>query len=234
MIKHTAMKMATAFVLGVCVLVTPQLAQALTLETISSWNGVSYIWEFGEPDTATYGQTLTFGQNVTLNSFSFLLNDEGGADVVDFRAYIADWNGTNIDNVLWSSDPYSTTNNGGADGFEQFTFLTGGVNLLAGEYVIFLSASTLFDGLTGLAQMATVNGATYAGGSFVFMNNSSNLDLLFTETWSQWSDDTAFAVDYTLDGRVPAVLTPEPSTFILLGAGLLGLVGLGRKNILKG
>ena len=120
-----------------------------TISTLPFGTGVS---PFGESNTATYGQTITVpAVDNVLDSFSFWLDDTLNPDYVDFAAYVMAWDGSKATGaVLWQSAMQTTTNNGGAGGFEQFTFNTGAVPLGGGgQYVLFLSASDYFDGLRG-------------------------------------------------------------------------------------
>ncbi len=208
-------------------------ASAVTIiETLSSWNGTQTIGNFGETNTATYGQVITAaGPDTVLDAFTFYLDDfEADPDVVDFEAFVWQWDGFKaVGPALYQSAPMSTTNNGGAGGLEPITITTGGVELTAGlQYVLSLSASNLFDGSVGRAVWGTINSGasspdTYPGGNFVFMNNGANLGQLFTQNWSQRSGDTAFSATFSAP-----VAVPEPTTASLLGLGLLGLAG-GRR-----
>ncbi|NJL21994.1 MAG: hypothetical protein HC895_16165 [Leptolyngbyaceae cyanobacterium SM1_3_5] len=64
MIKLNAAKLSIAAIGAACLSMgAGEAAQALTINTTPSWNGSSSITAFGEPNTATYGQTFTVGSD---------------------------------------------------------------------------------------------------------------------------------------------------------------------------
>lgn len=209
-------------------------AQAQTIiDTTPSWNGTDYIAEFGEPNTATYGQTFTVGSDNVLNDFTFWLNDYNGQpDVVDFAAYVTEWDGFKATgSILYQSGPQSTTK---ARGFEQFTFNTGGIGLTSGkQYVAFLSASNFFDGIEGIAGLGVTGFQdVYSGGDFVFYNNGSDFSLLTQSTWEYIGGiggigDSAFKASFSQ--AIASV--PEPTTMLgILAFGAFGLGSLRKRK----
>ncbi|HAG80980.1 MAG TPA: PEP-CTERM sorting domain-containing protein [Cyanobacteria bacterium UBA12227] len=203
-------------------------AQADTvIDTTPSWDGTSEITIFGEPDTATYGQTFTVGSDNILNDFTFFLNDFSDPDAIDFAAYVMAWDGTKATgSILYQSGPQSTT---GASGMEQFTFNTGGISLTSGQkYVAFLSASNFFDGIDGLGSMGLPFSDVYAGGDFVYYNNGSDFSALTTNGWDCTEcgfGDAAFKATFT-----SAQSVPEPASVL----GLLTVSALGTAAKFKG
>lgn len=198
--------------------------QAGATTSISTLPFDGSISPFGEPDTGTYGQTIVVpgGDNV-LDSFTVWMDDYAGGDSIDFAGYVMAWDGVKaVGSVLWSSMPLSTTNSGGADGWEQFTFNTGGLSLTSGsQYVLFVSASDYFDGISGTGMMASGQ-AVYSDGNFVCMNNGSNFSALTSRPWTQWdSYDLAFVAQFS-SGNSPSAV-PAPGALLLggLGAGLV-------------
>lgn len=222
---------------GACLALTLSTAPAALV--ISNLPGTGTIGLFGEVFNATMGQTITaVAGNNFLDSFTFRLDDVLNPGVVDFAGYVMAWDGTKATGpVLYESATRSTTNNGGAGGFEVFEFSTGGLELTAGsQYVLFLSASKYFDGITGQALMqTTLNSAPngYAGGGLVFLNNGNDFNAVTTTAWNLdvfATQDLAFTASFSSTGPVvagPAV--PEPTT-ALFGAALVGVVGLSRRR----
>lgn len=194
-----------------------QAGATTVIDTLSGWGGTSGIKNFGEPNSATYGQTITApGSDTVLSSFTFLVNDFLNTDFVEFEAYVYAWDGAKATGpALFQSNPLSTTNNGGSDGFESFTIHTGGISLIGGaEYVLFFSASNLFDGEFGSSEWAYRNADVYSGGQFVFQDNGSNFSSLTSNSWSnRVGEDLAFT----------ATFLPEPTTALLLAPALAAL-----------
>ena len=188
-------------------------------EIINTLPGNSQIFSFGEPDTATYGQTITVGADNVLQSFTFQLTQQSG-NPVNFQAYVMGWNdGTSraAGPVLYASGPQTTTG-----GLETFTFNTGNLLLNSGsQYVLFLNLSNNYDGFGDAASMSSISNVdAYAGGLFVFLNNGNNFGLVTSNSWTRNWQGTGF------DTAFQAVLVPSPEPASLLAWGLLTGIGL--------
>lgn len=203
------------------------VASADSIDTTGSWDGSNAVSPFGETNTATYGQTFTVGAHTSLNSFTFFVDDDLNPDFVDFQAFVYAWDGSKITgSSLFSTGALSTTNNGGADGFEAITISTGGISLTSGaQYVAFFSASNLFDGSPGTSDWG-LTGDVYDGGNFVFQNNGDDFGLLSVNAWNEFDSDLAFVMDFSPSD------VPEPSVLMLLSLGLLSMGGAlkGRRR----
>lgn len=228
------MRVTGSIIAAIGTLALSGVAQATIIDTAAGWNGRSNITAFGESNSATYGQTFRVnGSDTQLDSWTFHINDRVNPDVVDFAFYVMDWNAAatrGIGPVLYRSGDVSTTNNRGADGFEAFTFNTGGLDLISGnDYVAFISASGLFDGSIGTSAVGSRRDENaYLDGGFFWQNNGNNTSTWNTQRWSSANNfgDLAFTAKFSAGGPVSV---SEPASLALCGLGL-GLVGFARKK----
>lgn len=215
----------TAFGAACLTVGSAKVGYALTVvDTTPAWDGSSYVHPFGQPDTATYGQTFTVpvnGDNA-LNSFSFFLK-QTSSSAIKFAGYVTAWDGNKATGpILYQSGSQSTTQQ---DVFQAFNFATGGLNLTAGnQYVAFLNASNFADsgsGFMGQPQSEDV----YSGGGFVFLNNGSDFSRITVDNWTKdflgAGGDVAFKASFASPVAIP---TP---------ALLPGLIGLGMGVLRK-
>ena len=220
-------------------------ANAGTISTIPIWNGQSQNNPFG-PSTATFASAETWGQTFTvtdglgtkLDNFSFFLGTPtgspitSGTDTSHFSAYVMAWDGNKATGaVLYTSPSYVIPASG--QGFTEFTFNTGGVNLNAGtQYVAFLSTLNYSDGNTetgfALIGPSVVDGQlvwnpnAYSGGGLVYAGRGvgASFSELTTSSWSTQLiplEDTAFQATFSSSSPVP-----EPSTLVLMALGGIG------------
>jgi hypothetical protein len=214
-------------VIGLILLFLVSSVQADVISTISDWDGVGFVAPFGETETATYGQTFSLSTAASMDSFTFYLNDALDPAVIDFQAYVYSWNDS-LNQIagssLFTSNAMSTTNNGGEDGFEEFSINTGGITLSAGQYVAFFTASNLFDGTSGTGKMGFTDANAYSGGSLVYINNGNDFSALSSSSWSEWAGapDLAFTITTTV--------VPIPAAVWLMFSALAVLGWRGKKS----
>ncbi len=211
------------------VVLTSTRAQAAFITTLPSWNGFSDIGTFGEPNTATYGQTITVGATDTfLTDFSFRMRTFDGA-TSRFEGIVMKWDQATfraVGPVLFSSG--LKTNTGPGTGFNNINITTN-VNLTQNtQYVLFLSASNFFNSSNENSNFGYIPGnpGAYSGGQFVYQNNGSNFALLTSNSWESFGgNDLAFTANLTPGPAVNP--TPAPAGAVLFGLGFAGL-GLFR------
>lgn len=208
-------------------------ANAGIIDTTTAWNsaGQTVIGAFGQGATATYGQTFTATAELgsKIDSFSFFLSNVASSNTA-FAAYIAQWDGLKATGPML----YSSASNWLPTGQSQFTqvsFNTGGINLTAGQqYVAFLTTSGFgANGNTITTMGLLANPAAYAGGAFVFFNNS-NFSELTSTNWDNFLGnygDAAFQASFS--DRTVAV--SAPATLPLFGfAALLLTTGIRSRQ----
>lgn len=206
-----------------------QPAAATSIDTTGSY--LSDIAAIGSSYSGTYGQTFTVsGPDTQLDSFSFYLRDipHLGSGTLDFRGYIASWDSGNFraSSILFESATQTMTS---ADTLKEFDFSPGGLDLAtAQQYVAFLSISNLpLQAANSGFAMPLASGSALSGGEFVFLNNPTDFSALTSSTWFSYTPaDAWFKASLSAPRAVP-----EPSSLLLLGAGLLCLVAWRRKHV---
>lgn len=196
-------------------------ATAASIDTTTLAN--SSVNPFGNPNTATYGQTINLGSNAgLLNSFSFFL---GPLDQ-SFKAYVYEWDGAKATgSALFES---GVINIGSSfSGFNEVLVNTGEVSLNANtDYALFFSTSGLQDvSATNSWQFSSDD--IYSMGSFIFINNGNDFNLITSQFWDNFvSGDLAFKANIADVNAVPV-----PAAAWLFGSALIGFAGFKRKNI---
>ena len=203
-----------------------------SIDTATSWNGASSASYFGEPDTSTYGQTITAdAAGGVLQSFTFYLSPLN----LDFRAFVYEWDGAKATGpALYGS---AVTNIGdGFTGFQAVTFNTGGVTLGANkQYVLFFSTSGVQSQKFNTNTWGALTTNAYAGGEFVLHNSSDDFaSLLNPNGWDCASgcDYLGRGVDMAFKANIVASPVPEPSALVLAlaGAAVLGAAVHRRRH----
>jgi hypothetical protein len=166
-----------------------------TINTYKQWNGSTDVVPFGCPDTTTYGQVITVpGGYTKLNKFTFSwTNLTSGSMKVRGEVYA--WDGSKATgSALYQSAPRFVSFTDSLFHFE--TFKPGGVPVTAGhQYVIFASIDKEYEKCKNNYEVgwAWVGSDVYAGGNFVYQNNSGDESQWTTTPWSFFgTDDLAF------------------------------------------
>jgi len=209
-------------VMGI-VFLTLCAAPALADTTYNNFTGYSAYWEpLGNPNTATYGETFTAPTNgdTNLQSFGFYMAGPWSAGDVVMSAYIATWTGTQAGTILFSSPSVDYANTGS----DFLSFNTGGLDLTGGgTYVMFLSVSQYYGQSSGEIQISQGSAITGLDG-FDYYNNSGDFGALTSSSWDAagLSPNWAVNLDFNSGSSSPV---PEPPSFFLEAAGMLGALG---------
>ena len=201
-------------------------SSAIAQSTIGAPGGGLIGW-WGTNYTRSFGQTITVGSVNILTDFSFWFGQSQTNYNIDYRAYVYAWDENTLrltGSPLYDSGSRNITGSAYGNHVEQ-TFDLEPLALSSGSmYALFVEA---LSGGSDVANFETRRAQDtaddYAGGELIFGTGRwwearSNLDLRFEANFG-----------------TPSVVVPEPSTWILLATGVvgIGIVARRRKTLIE-
>lgn len=216
-------------VFALAALAAASAVSAMSIDTTPAWNGSHSVAPFGEPDTSTFGQSITLGaEDGELVSFTFFLS----ALDLDLRAYVIEWDGAKaVGPALFTSQTFNIGE--GFHGIKPVTVVADRIVLAAGKrYVLAVSSSGLQAGRFNTNAWGALRTDAYAGGEFVFHNSGNDLQSLWSDAGWDCGDGCGFVADgadLAFKAVIePVVVIPEPSALAMMLAGV-GLLAARRK-----
>jgi hypothetical protein len=172
-------------------------------DTHATWDGVSYLQPFGNPDTATYGQTFTAPDKAKkLKKFAFYMAPNGVAGSMTFRAELYGWDNAaaHATDAIWESAAKTITLDPADPAPVKYNVKVKKGKVKAGQqYVMFFSISKDY-------EMSDENSTTkweihfedaFAGGNAVWLNDSGDETQWTTVAWANAvGTDMAFTATF--------------------------------------
>ncbi len=190
-------------------------AQADTFTSAPNGSGIS---AFAIPNTTTYGEIITAPSTGggLLESFSFWLQ----GSVAKAYGGVGTWTGSGIGTNLFTSSEFGAS----YGGFTEVTVDTGGVSLTPGQqYVIYFSNA--IPGNSGSDSFEMGSGSSLDSGRGMAWDNQNGGSPI-NGNWAG-SHGGSYNLAYTAAFAAPV---PEPTSFAMLGLGLLGLAVARRRK----
>lgn len=213
--------------------VTPAHASVSLITTRAGLGGNDFV------DWSAIGAPI---QNIGTNPFSINSNgglsisvSEGLGDGMQTRQQGASWfwNFANGDNLLWTQNYLSTSNDPiRLSGFGGKFLLGGGAQVtLGGSQGAFTAKLEAFDASNNSLGSVTENGNSSPSGTAIFIGLLS--DTAFSKLeFSLTSAPGGTLGDYAINRVSFLTAVPEPTTLALFGAGLAG-IGLTRRRKIR-
>ena len=168
---------------------------AAAISTYKSWDGAQFVYEFGCPNTTTYGQVITIPRTKThLNKFVFSwANVPGSSGSMVVRGEVYAWDGSKATgSSLYESSPRTISFNDSV--FHKESFSPALAVTPGGQYVIFASIDKDYEQCTNnyILEWGAVDDSVYTKGTFVFQNNGGDESQWTSSPWSTFGIDLAF------------------------------------------
>lgn len=219
---YNPLLVVTSLIVSFVLLHSPVKADTM-VETFSHWDGGSSFTfggvNAGSPRRA--GQTFMVPtDNEVLNEFSFWVDDNLDPDAIPLKGYVYlfdDITSHAVGPSLFESLVQTTTNNGGAEGFEKVTFSTGGVTLDEDkQYIAFIESQLPVVPVLNKSslQVAGALGNPYPDG--MLRGALSQV----SPTVAAWSGFESIDLAFEFKFAPSSTEVPEPATLLLFGVGI--------------
>jgi hypothetical protein len=189
----TASAVAIAFVAFGSAAASASTARA-TINTFKKWDGSQFVWQFGCPNTTTYGQVITVPAGLThLNKFTFTWANAAGSGSMVVRADVYAWDGSKATGSSLFEKKRAISF--GDSIFHLETFKPNGITVTPlAQYVLFASIDKDFEKCTNdyILKWGAVDDSVYSGGTFVYQNNGGDESQWTATPWNTFGIDLAF------------------------------------------